>query len=152
MIMFMANVRFFGVLQGKNASVAGNKLYLCLESMLLSSTLGFSHLFLFAIEQWPSFEEVIFQQGLPLELPSNGGLWLSSENQTKAGMLMRPPSLPRDLFFALLHPRNLLEGPSVVQAFSNSLDVCGMNPAVAKAFKHLSFTPSVSVHTCTYLN
>lgn len=64
---------------------------------------------------------------------------------------MRPPSLPRALFFALLHPRNLPEGPSVVEAFSSSLDVCGMNPAVARASKHLHFTPSVSVHTRTHL-
>lgn len=32
----------------------------------------------------------------------NGGLWLSSENQTKTGMLMRPPSLPKALFSFLL--------------------------------------------------
>lgn len=64
----------------------------------------------------------------------NGGLWLSSENQTKTGMLMRPPSLPKALFFfALLHPRNLQEGPSVVEAFSSSLDECSANPAVARA-------------------
>lgn len=71
----------------------------------------------------------------PLKLLSNGGFWLSGENQTKTGMLMRPPSLPRALFFALLHPRNLQEGPSVVEAFSSSLDVCGVNPAVARASK-----------------
>lgn len=59
---------------------------------------------------------------------------------------------PGPFFFALLHPRNLPEGPSVVEAFSSSLDVCGMNPAVASASKHLHFTPSVSVHTCTHLN
>lgn len=55
-------------------------------------------------------------------------------------------------FFALLHPRNLPEVPSVVGAFSSSLDVCGRNPAVARASKHLHFTPSVSVHTLTYLD
>lgn len=44
-------------------------------------------------------EEVIFQQARPLKLLSNGGLWLSGENQTKTGMLMRPPSLPRAHFF-----------------------------------------------------
>lgn len=59
---------------------------------------------------------------------------------------------PGPFFFALLHPRNLTEGPSVVEAFSSSLDVCGMNPAVASASKHLHFTPSVSVHTRTHLN
>lgn len=69
---------------------------------------------------------------------------------------MRPPSLPRALFFffffALLHPRNLPEGPSVVEAFSSSLDVCGVNAAVARASKLPRFTPSVSVHTRTHLD
>lgn len=53
---------------------------------------------------------------------------------------------PRLFFFALLHPRNLQEGPSVVEAFSSSLDECSANPAVAKAselqvsvFMQLSF-------------
>lgn len=44
---------------------------------------------------------------------------------------------PGLFFFALLHPRNLREGPSVVEAFSSSLDVCGVNPAVARASKLL---------------
>lgn len=54
--------------------------------------------------EFPSqhFEDVIFQQARPLKLLSNGGLWLSGENQTKTGMLMRPPSLPRALFFFFL--------------------------------------------------
>lgn len=30
--------------------------------------------------------------------------------------------------------------------------MCGRNPAVAKASKHLHFTPSVSVHTLAYLD
>lgn len=55
-------------------------------------------------------------------------------------------------FFALLHPRNLPEVPSVMGAFSSSLDVCGRNPTVARASKHLHFTASVSVHTLTYLD
>lgn len=121
----------------------------------------FHHLFFFVshrtIAQYgfssQHFEEVIFQQARPLKLLSNGGLWVSGEKQTKTGMLMRPPSLPRAfLFFALLHPRNLPEGPSVVEAFSSSSDVCGVSPAVAKASKLLRFTPSVSVHTRTHLD
>lgn len=40
----------------------------------------------------------------------------------------------------------------MVEAFSSSLDVCGVNPAVARASKHLHFTPSVSVHTCAHLD
>lgn len=46
------------------------------------------------------FSEVIFQRVRPLQLRSNGGLWLSGENQTKTGMLMRPPSLPRASFLS----------------------------------------------------
>lgn len=40
----------------------------------------------------------------------------------------------------------------MVEAFSSSLDVCRVNPAVARASKHLHFIPSVSVHTCTHLD
>lgn len=39
----------------------------------------------------------------PLKLSSSGGFWLSGENKTKTGMLMRPPSLPRALFFLLCY-------------------------------------------------
>jgi len=48
------------------------------------------------------FEQVIFQQPKPLKLRSDGGLRLSGANQTKTGMLMRPPSLPCELFFFVL--------------------------------------------------
>lgn len=51
-------------------------------------------------------------------------------------------------FFALLHPRNLPEGPSVVEAFSSSLDVFGRNEAVPRTSRNLHFTPSGN--TLTY--
>ena len=52
---------------------------------------------------------------------------------------------PRLFSFALLHPRNLQEGPSVVEAFSSSLDECRANPAVCWVFW------SVSVHAAEFL-
>lgn len=76
-------------------------------------------------------------------------------------------SLTLSIFlFALLHPRNLPEGPSAVEAFSSSLDVhacvyvsvcisvcvCGVDPTVAWTFKHLHFLSGVHVHTRTHLN
>lgn len=63
------------------------------------------------------FEEVIFQQARPLKLPSNGGLWLSGENQTKTGMLMRPPSLPRALFFCFATPQESSRRPQCGGSF-----------------------------------
>ncbi len=40
----------------------------------------------------------------------------------------------------------------MVEAFSSSLDVCGVNPAVARASRLLRFAGSVSVHTRTHLD
>lgn len=65
---------------------------------------------------------------------------------------MRPPSLPRILFLLCYTPGLFQKAPVWSKAFSSSLYVCGMNPAVARASKHFYFAPSVSVHTRMHLN
>lgn len=89
-----------------------------------------------------------------LRWPLFSGVTLSSSSSAEASASLVKTKQRQECWWGLhlflfifCTPGIFSEGPRVEEAFSSSSVVCGMTLIVARASKHLHFTPSVNVHT-----